>query len=83
MNKDVLNPCILCGKQRIEVKTYKEKVGEFFVTRTLTVCPDENCQKKVESMLAKEKQKRQVVKEESDKREVERKQRAQISRKKD
>jgi len=51
--------CINCGKQRIVVSTYKEKVANDFVFYKKTICPDPVCQLKVEKMLAQEKEKRQ------------------------
>ncbi len=51
--------CIECGKQRIVVGTYEEKVGNSVVVYKETICPDPECQKKVEKILAKELEKRQ------------------------
>ena len=68
----VTNPCIRCGKQRIEISSYKKKEGSFMVTYTKNVCPDPECQKLVDKELNKEKQKRAKIKEESTKRESER-----------
>lgn len=51
--------CIKCGKQRIVVATRKEKVGNTFVIYKETICPDPDCQEKVEKILAQEKEKRQ------------------------
>lgn len=51
--------CIECGKQRVVVGTYQEKVGNTVVTYKETVCPDPECQKKVEKTLARELEKRQ------------------------
>jgi hypothetical protein len=51
--------CIECGKQRIVVGTYQEKVGNSVVTYKETICPDPECQKKVEKTLAGELEKRQ------------------------
>ncbi len=42
------NPCIECGKERIDGKTWKGKVGTSVVTYTQTVCPDSDCQKIVD-----------------------------------
>lgn len=54
------NPCIRCGKERIVVETYTENVETSVVVHTITQCPDPECQKKVEIMLAKEKEKREI-----------------------
>ncbi len=51
--------CIECGKQRIVVGTHEEKVGNSVVVYKDTICPDPECQKKVEKTLAKELEKRQ------------------------
>jgi len=45
--------CIRCGKLRIVSKTWSEKVNGSLVTYTQTVCPDSECQSKVESELQK------------------------------
>jgi hypothetical protein len=59
MNIDNTSICIKCGKQRIVVATRKEKVGNTFVVYKETICPDPDCQEKVEKILAQEKEKRQ------------------------
>lgn len=41
------NPCIRCGKQRIDGKSWKEK-GTSSVTYIQTICPDPDCQKIVD-----------------------------------
>jgi hypothetical protein len=41
------------------VATRKEKVGNTFVIYKETICPDPDCQEKVEKILAQEKEKRQ------------------------
>jgi len=51
--------CIECGKQRVVVATHEEKVGNSIVVYKETICPDPECQKKVEKTLAKELEKRQ------------------------
>lgn len=51
------NPCIRCGTERIEGKSWKEKNGNFVVTHTMTVCPDKACQKIVEQGIADRKEK--------------------------
>lgn len=42
------NPCIRCGKQRLDGKSWKEKSGNNVITHTLTICPDKLCQKEVD-----------------------------------
>lgn len=51
------NPCIQCGKQRIERKTWQEKIGTQVITYTSTVCPDADCQKIVDQAIADKKAK--------------------------
>lgn len=48
MNNVSVNPCIRCGKQRIFVKTWKQKIGYSVITTTETTCPDDDCQKMVD-----------------------------------
>ncbi len=46
------NPCIRCGKERIEGKSWKEKSGTAFIVHTKTICPDKECQKALEATIA-------------------------------
>lgn len=48
------NPCYRCGKERIFVRTWTEKIGHSTVTTTEKACPDPECQK----LLDKENKKR-------------------------
>ncbi len=48
MNNIYKNLCSRCGKERIFVKTWEEKIGYSVITTTETACPDEECQKQVE-----------------------------------
>lgn len=48
MIKQIHNPCIRCGKERIITKTWKEKIGTSTIINTESVCPDLECQKKVD-----------------------------------
>lgn len=66
--------CTRCGKPRIVVETYEEKVEKSTVTYTITACSDPECQKLVDKILGEEKRKRGVIKEEQEKRELLRKQ---------
>ena len=43
------NPCIRCGKERIFVRSWKEKIGNSVVTTIENACPDPECQKIVEA----------------------------------
>lgn len=74
------NICTRCGKQRVAVKTYKEKVGNSEVTYTLNECSDPDCQKLVNKQLREDEKRRIVVKEDQVKRELVRKE-AMIRRK--
>jgi hypothetical protein len=56
-----MNPCIRCGKQRIESKTWKEKLGASFITLSLTICPDKECQKIVDQELAERREKAALI----------------------
>lgn len=67
------NLCPLCGKQRIVVKTYKEKIGNSVITYTEKTCSDPVCQKKLDGQLAQEQKKRNLITKEQEKREEERK----------
>jgi hypothetical protein len=53
------NVCIKCGKQRIVVGSHEEKVGTSTVTYKDMICPDPECQKKVEKILQQEYGKRE------------------------
>lgn len=55
------NVCIRCGKERIVVKTWKEKIGNSVLTYTETACPDKECQKLVEKMNQEKKDKREQM----------------------
>jgi len=67
------NKCSLCGKERVVVKTRREKVGGSYVLYREMSCPDKECQKKVEKTLFNEAKKRNYIKGEQLKREEERK----------
>lgn len=53
----MLNPCIQCGKERVDGKSWKEKSGVSVVTHTQTICPDSDCQKIVDKAIADRKEK--------------------------
>lgn len=46
------NPCVECGKQRVDGKSWTGKMGTSLVTYTLTICPDPLCQKIVDKAIA-------------------------------
>lgn len=45
------NPCIKCGKERVDGKSWKERVGTSVITHTSTVCPNPHCQKIVDKTI--------------------------------
>ncbi len=51
----ITNPCIRCGKQRIEAETWSEGVGNAKITHIDTVCPDQDCQTIVDQEIAMKK----------------------------
>lgn len=51
------NPCVKCGKERIDGKSWEGKIGASVVTYTMTVCPDPECQKVVDQGIAERKAK--------------------------
>ncbi len=55
------NPCIRCGKERIVISARKVREGSSLVIITQTSCPDSECQIKVDSMLEKERLKREEL----------------------
>ena len=46
------NPCVRCGTQRIDGKSWEEKSGTVVVTCTQTVCPDAESQKILDQINA-------------------------------
>ena len=65
MNTKPTNPCTRCGKERIDSKSWKEKVNTFFgssyITHTETVYPDKACQKIVEEKLTAQRAKTEAL----------------------
>ncbi len=47
MSKGYTNLCMRCGKDRVVAKIWQEKMGNSTVITKEMVCPDEDCQKKV------------------------------------
>ncbi len=66
--------CTRCGKPRIIIDTYEEKIETSTVTYTITECSDPECQKQVNKTLEQEETKRKFIKKEQEKREELRKQ---------
>lgn len=55
------NPCIRCGKPRVEGKSWKSSLGNSVITHTQTICPDAECQKAVEQGIADKKAKNELL----------------------
>lgn len=51
------NPCVKCGQERVDGKTWEGKIGSSVVTYTMTVCPDSACQEQVDKGIAERKAK--------------------------
>lgn len=62
------NVCIRCGKQRIVAKTWKEPTKGGVITHTTTACPVAACQKIVDQQFAAQKEKREAIEKEKQKR---------------
>lgn len=60
------NPCIQCGQERIDSKTWTEEVDTFFgksvITHTETVCPNPDCQVIVDEKLQAQRLKNETMK---------------------
>jgi len=48
MKKKFSNPCIRCGRERVFVRSWEEKIGESIIINTQTTCPNPECQKEVD-----------------------------------
>jgi len=55
------NPCIRCGKPRIDGKSWKSNLGNSVITHTLTICPDSACQKIVDKAIADRRAKSELL----------------------
>lgn len=75
------NVCSRCGKPRVAVSTYDEVVGNSSITYTVTACSDPECQKVVDQNLLKDEKKREVFKDEQEKRAALKKQEFEDSKK--
>lgn len=67
------NPCIRCGKERIEARVWKEKVEDSIIINRQMICPDPLCQKKVDSDNKKIRDKHALMKTRSEERALKRK----------
>lgn len=70
MQSQTGNVCVRCGKQRVEVRTWKEHIKGAVLTHTSTACPDAECQKIVDRQFAAQKEKRAVVEREREQRAI-------------
>lgn len=68
MNTLGMNVCVRCGAERIVLKSWSEKIGSQTVIVTQTVCPNPECQKKVEADNKKQSDKRLALRTESEQR---------------
>lgn len=73
MKKTYSNPCVRCGKERVISKTWKEKLYDSVIINTQTVCPDSDCQKKVNLENKKQQDKYTALKLRSEQRATDRK----------
>ncbi len=59
------NPCVRCGTERIESRTWKEKIKTFHGMSILmhaeTICPDPVCQKFVDRDIAARRLKKEAM----------------------
>ena len=67
MIKKFSNPCSRCGKERILLKKWVEEIPTFSnkmlkITRSTNVCPDPECQKIVDADLTVQREKRDKIK---------------------
>lgn len=65
--------CRRCGKPRLVVSVYEEKIDNSTITHTITECSDPDCQKQSEKQVELEEKKRKIIKAEQTKREAIRK----------
>lgn len=72
--KNIYNsPCIRCGTERVVSKIWEEKIDDSVIINTETVCPDPECQKKVNSDNKKHRDKYAAIKLRSEQRMMNRK----------
>ncbi|EKE13410.1 MAG: hypothetical protein ACD_13C00021G0012 [uncultured bacterium] len=63
-----MSKCPRCGKERVIVSSHDEMISKSKITYTQTICPDPECQKVVEKNLKNDEKKRAVLKDEQEKR---------------
>lgn len=73
ISKAFKNPCIRCGTERIVLKTWKEKIGSSVIVNKEMICPNPECQKKVNADNKKQDDRREEMKLRSEQRALNRK----------
>lgn len=78
MQRKYSNPCTRCGKERIVSRTWEEYIQTYSGAQIVqinseTICPDPSCQKVVEEELDKQREKREQLKFDREKRKTQRK----------
>lgn len=73
MKKTYSNPCVLCGKERVVSKIWEEKVGNSIIINTKSICPDRDCQRKLDIDNKKIKDRYTALKMKSEQRAINRK----------
>ncbi len=68
MNGSFKNICIRCGKERVILREWEERVGNSIVTNIDTTCPDPVCQKIVDNDNKKQRDKNILMKQRSEER---------------
>jgi hypothetical protein len=62
MKKKYSNPCSRCGTERVILRTWEEKIGASVVISTEMICPNRDCQKKVDKDNKADSDKRAAMK---------------------
>jgi hypothetical protein len=57
------NICCICGKERIVVRVWKEKIDDSIIENTETACPDKDCQQRLDRDILNQKKKRMQMEE--------------------
>lgn len=73
MNKPYKNLCVRCGTERVLLRTYEEKIGTSIVITNDMICPNKECQKKVDQDNKKQRDKNILMRLRSEQRAINRK----------
>ena len=57
MGKEYRNNCYRCGRERIVLRVWKEKVENSVIENTESVCPDKKCQEVVDQEIRRQRYK--------------------------